>query len=405
MKLKIVKPYQPDFANDTLALELDKKDLSSKSLQYELNEIIENLKTAYYAGSKIVITTPNGTKTFHNTVAKPWFFEFVEIDINDLYKFIPKISGYKTALLLYNKLVLETKRPKNWLQRVHYLNEVLFKAVNDYNTQTIRKIKDYKNPICNDFVDKFSLWISQEVRKVVPFIKGKRPVIGFGTKNFIETSAELEFLADTSRHSQNESLTEEQRAILNRYAVPFGIVNDVDEIGQRYVSESIILTSQGYANVISVDEIRKDVYINEDEKDYIRVKSYKIRDTGLEREQFECLLYVMKNAKDLPNYGLVPGYTICPVCGEIMRELDACPNGCIPGIKVINLDSDLSDYIEEDDITCDISGSTTYKGFAVALSKYFDRHPKLKDVTSITERITNYFENDEYAKKILKKKK
>ena len=87
-----------------------------------------------------------------------------------------------------------------------------------------------------------------------------------------------------------------------------------------------------------------------------------------------------------------------------MRELDACPNGCIPGINVINLDSELSDYIEEDDITCDITGSTTYKGFATALSEYFDRHQKLKDVMSITEKITRYFENDEDVKNILGKR-
>ena len=404
MKLKIVKLYQPELNNDTLKLELDKKDLSSKSLQYELNELIEPLKTAYYSGSKIVITTPSAVKTFHNTVTKPWFYEFVEIDFNELHKFIPKIQGYKTVVLLYNKLVLETKRPKNWLQRVRCLNEIILKAVDEYNKNSIRKVAEYKNPTCNDFVDKFSLWISQEVRKVVPSRKGKRPVISFNEKNFLETSAELEYLEDTSRYSKNKPLTDAQRDILRRYAIPFGIVNDADEIGQRNVSESLILTRQGYANVISVDEIPKDIYVNEDEKDYMRVKSYKIHDSGLEREQFECLLYVMKNAAHLPNWGLIPGYTVCPVCGEIMRELDACPNGCIPGINVINLDSDLSDYIEEDDITCDITGSTTYKGFAAALSEYFDRHPKLKDVTSITERITKYFENDEDVKNILEKK-
>lgn len=393
MKIKIVKSFKAK-SEKKVELSFSQDLIKSYNFTEELKNALPDLQNAYYFGAEIVIEVQGvDKKTFQRKEAGIGF-EFINIDLVDLPKYITKIGKYSTNLLVYNKLVLEKKRPSGWLDRVKVINSALLKGVDAYNRSTISSIKQLKNVICNQFAEKLATYLTKARRTVQPYTKkGTRPTIAFNPKMFLEIQAELEFEADTTAYHKYKPLSEKQRDFLRHYAVPFGVVNDISEVGTRNYSESLVLTDMGYAEMPSVDEVSKDLYYDETDKSFIRSHTGKITDTGLERVQFDTLLYIMKNAADLPNYGLVAGYTVCPVCGEIMKELDACPNGCIEAINTINLDSDLSDYIDEEEISCDITGNYNYTGFAEKLTEYFDRHPKLKDVLEITQKFTEYLDD------------
>ncbi len=419
MKIKICKLFEEK--KETLNVMLSKEDILFNIQKMidedEENNLLKRLQKAYYVGSKIIIRTPYGKKVFEKPGAPCFHFEYVDLlELPSIFKYLGK---YETEKLIRKKVALETQRPKDWLKRVMALNDYIFEKVNKNNDVIVDQIKKLKAVSNNDFEFKFSKFLTQLVRMaraknneekakdIAPLFEkcpelfekriaeirkyNTKPVIGFNQKNKIEVHSELEFEEDLTRNKGAKPLTQAEKDLLRKYAVPFGIVQDISEIGQRPVTESKTQTERGYAVTYRIEEIPKEAYFDEYDKSYIRSNSYYIQDTTLEREQFECLVYVLKNAAKLPNYGLISGYTICPVCGEVMHEFSGCPNGCVPEIKTVDYDK----------ISVGIDGEYVDHGFASELETYFDRHPELTQVTNITEKLIRYFENEETVQNIL----
>lgn len=293
------------------------KDVYVKNFHTLQKSLLERLTLQYLHGAVIHIeySKANFAKEYKCLVPKPLFrYSFEDLNWTKLPK---SIADYKVTYKDKEQTI------KSILEKndSFLIPNIVWTTVDVIAKQRIADCKQHNK----GRYDLAELWYKE---LFLDYHNIGRKVFSPNDKTFFECMSELEFAKQVKACSENVTISEEELAILHKYAAAYGV--DIPKFNYRINSRK---TNHGYTQepervYVPMTDSEVAVAVYDYRNDNLPANVRK----GLWHKSVECPKFVkeaydrLKFFMELGDEFLMPGYHRCPQCGEIYHESRGCEN-------------------------------------------------------------------------------
>lgn len=303
--------------------------------------LVSALANQYIHGTKITISTPAKNCYLEYTCKCPtpyYNYKWVPFSFKDA---IPRSLAEFTWTENGNKYVYLDEIQK--LKNVRYIPNHIWRAVDMYSQKRIQDCKNYNL----GYYPHIENWFK---RLLHDLLRHDMSMFSPNSKTYLEVTAERECQAINKAFFTlapgEQPLTDQELVFLHKYAPAYGV-----DIPQQVLRFATHKTKHGYTAEpeycfapIPESDVSRCIYDYRNAEKGVQLPAFvrkqlmpRVSDNDkLLRDAYTTLTWIMQHAAELPNNGLIDGYAICPVCGELYHESQGCDCGAVDSVTFVS---------------------------------------------------------------------